>query len=98
MSEKQMLHDIALEARRNLIHEDYQDWFDEMLATAKRGKFSVIWPSDEEHFPEELAEYLFLDLNMTFFYLSSSKQYCGSVVSLIDGWRNKAPYIEVSWK
>ena len=102
--EKDMLHGIAVEARREKIHNKSKEWFDEMLAAARAGKFSICWRNTEEEFPQELADYLFIDLDFKFYRLSDNKLFEGVIENLRSGWRgDTAPcmapgYVEVSWQ
>ncbi len=101
--EKDMLHEIAVEARRNKLETKYKKWFDEMLAAAKAGEFGIRWRNTEEEFPQELAEYLFIDLNFRFYRFTSYDVFEGVIENLRSGWRdNNTPgrvpgYVEVSW-
>lgn len=101
--EKDMLHDIAVEALREKIQAKYKKWFDEMLAAAKNGEFSICWRNTEEEFPQELAEYLFINLDFRFYRLTYDKIFAGVIENLRRGWReNYIPgvvpgYVEVSW-
>ena len=103
--EKDMLHVIAVEVRREKIQSKYKEQFDEMLAAAKAGKFSIRWHNTEEEFPQELAEYLFIDSDFKFYRLSDNKVFEGIIENLRPGWRgDSAPgmwapgYVEVSWQ
>lgn len=101
--EKDMLHDIATEARREKIQAKYKKWFDEMLAAAKNGEFSIRWRNTEEDFPQELAEYLFINLDFRFYRFTSYNVFEGVIENLRRGWRdNNTPgrvpgYVEVNW-
>ena len=101
--EKDMLHEIALEARREKIQGRYKEWFDEMLAAAKAGRFSICWRNTEEDFPKELAEYLLLDLDFKLYRLSDNQLFEGVIENLRKGWRdNNIPgmmpgYVGVRW-
>lgn len=98
--EKDMLHEIAVEARREKIQNRYKEWFDEMLAAAKAGKFSIRWRNTEEEFPKELVEYLFIDLDFKLYRFTSGGVFDGIIDNLPLGWRNNSivpGYIEVRW-
>ena len=97
---RQQLHDIAVVAHRGNIEVKYKPWFDDMIAVANEGKFHIRWPSTEESFPQELAEYLFIELDMPFYYYDFNGIFCGVVHDLREGWRkpeNYGMYIEVRW-
>lgn len=100
--EKDMLHSIAIEARRVKIQTKYKKWFDEMLAAARNGEFSICWRNTEEEFPQELAEYLFIDLDFKFYRLTSYNVFEGVIENLRSGWRGTPGvvpgYVEVSWQ
>jgi len=74
-----------------------------MLTAAKAGKFSIRWRNTEEDFPQELAEYLLINLDFRFYRFSDNKIFEGPIESLGRGWRtNNTPgtvpgYVEVSW-
>lgn len=101
--EKDMLHEVALEARREKLQSRYKEWFDAMLNAAKAGKFSIRWRNTEEEFPQELAKYLLVDLEFRFYRFTSSGVFDGVIDDLRPGWRdNNTPgivpgYVEVSW-
>ncbi len=101
--EKDMLHEIAVEARRDKLETKYKKWFDEMLIAAKNGEFGIRWRNTEEEFPQELAKYLLVDLEFRFYRFTNGGVFDGIIDDLRLGWRDdNTPgivpgYVEVSW-
>ena len=98
--EKDMLREITIEALRTKIESKYKKWFNEMLTAAKNGEFGIRWHNTEEDFPQELAEYLMLDLGFSLYYFNRNNVFMGIVKNLQPGWRNNTEpdYVEVSWQ